>query len=137
MNRGKFQRAAQRLPIGIADERGRRGVELLLGRVEAAAEDGFNLQHMEKIMRNIRGGNGCGFSVYDNCLRGGIVFGDSPQRVTLRPYILEIRVGEGHPPAVVALLPQAHDLLGVLVWQWAKEHAINDAEDRGGRANAE
>jgi hypothetical protein len=49
----------------------------------------------------------------------------------------KIRLSKGHSPAVIVNLTKLDQLFSVWIRQRSQQHTINDAEDGGGRPDAE
>src|SRR5262245_17048935 len=124
-------------PIRIANNGAGSGAEGLLGGNEGAAFCGSDTHDGEKIAgdggddgwsRNTVGADG-----FD---RGGVLR-KAVEGTALAAHILKIEVGKVLAIASGVLLPEANDLRCVLIRLRAEQNAVDDAEDRSGRADAE
>jgi hypothetical protein len=97
----------------------------------------LNAHDGEKVARDSGGRNARGFPVPGDGGEAAIEFSKTGERVRLVAKVFEVGIGGGDARALRVLLPETNYLIGIFVWKWTEENAVNDGEDGGGGADTE
>jgi hypothetical protein len=131
--------AERRAPESVAQDEDRRCACLVFPRTERAPEDRLHAEDVEEVRRDHTRLHPSRLVLAEQDERHRVVVGDSCEARCLRPVVDDLGVRE---PRVrdfgqCQRLSEIEQLLAPLVRQRSKEHAVDDAEDRRVRANAQ
>src|SRR5438874_12442805 len=121
----------------MTNQRHRFRAQALVFTSEATTHNRLNGHHLKEIPRNNGGHCARRLTSAGYRLQAAPVFSQCLQGTCLQPNIFKIGISEIHPMTSCVHLPEAYDLLRVVVRQWSKQDSINHAENRGGRSDTE
>ena len=131
--------AEDALPVRVGEDRDRRRRFRFVGGHEHPSEERLRAEHREEIRRDQTAGRAMRLAAPEHVERPVAEFDELIDRLRLRSIVGDLRKRERRilDAGGDLRLPQVHDAVGFGIRQRAQEHAVDDAEDRGVRADAE
>ncbi len=131
--------AELRLPVRVADNQHRVGAERIVGGREGAAENRRDAEHVEEIMGHDADVHAIRFAALEQIEVHLVILDERVEGVRLRAVVVQLlnRDADRRAAGERRRFAHEHEAIAVRIRQRLQQNAVDEAEDRSVRADAE